>query len=312
MEEQVYHVPVMLMPAVDQLAIREDGLYVDGTLGGGGHTREILRRLGPKGRLIAVDQDEEAIRLAGEEIKDPRLSVIHDNFEHIPMILAQRQEKANGILLDLGVSSHQLDSAERGFSYRFDAPLDMRMDRTGTLDAGVIVNTFSEQEIKTILWEYGEERYAPQIAKAVIRRRETAPIKTTGELVDLIRSAVPKKALAGPGHPAKRTFQAIRIAVNRELDVLEYSLDGLVDSLADGGRLSIITFHSLEDRIVKQAFKRMEHPCTCPPSFPVCVCGKISKGKVITRKPVLPTEEEEENNPRAKSAKLRAFERIIL
>ena len=307
------HQSVLLKECIDSLAVREDGIYVDGTLGGGGHSEEILKRLGTTGRLIGIDQDEDAVNAAGHRLQSfgEKLYIARGNFEEMPSILADRGiGSVNGILLDLGVSSYQLDEAQRGFSYMADAPLDMRMDRRGAVTAADIVNESSADELTRILREYGEEKFAGRIAAAVVKARQEKRIETTGELVELVRSAIPMKAQRTGGHPAKRTFQAIRIEVNRELAVLVNSLEKMAALLDDGGRLCVITFHSLEDRIVKDTFRKLENPCTCPPDFPVCVCGNVSKGRVITRKPILPSEEELKGNSRAKSAKLRVFERI--
>lgn len=308
------HTSVLLQETIDSLRVRPDGIYVDGTLGGGGHALEVCRLLSDKGRLIGIDQDGEAIAAAQERLKEfkDRVTFLRSNY----CTMVTELEKlgitsVDGILLDLGVSSHQLDDAERGFAYRVDAPLDMRMDTRQALTAADVVNTYSEQELARILREYGEERFAGRIAKRIAAQRSVHPIETTGELSELIRGAIPAKHRSEKGHPAKRSFQAIRIEVNRELDVLQESLDGMIDLLNEGGRLCVITFHSLEDRIVKQTFRRNEHPCTCPPEFPVCVCGKKPKGRTLTRKPILPSAEETEGNSRSKSAKLRVFERII-
>lgn len=308
------HISVLLSETIDSLNIKPEGTYVDGTLGGAGHSSEICRRLNGNGRLIGFDQDEDAIAAASarlEEFND-RVTVIRSNFCSMAEELTKRGiHKADGILLDLGVSSHQLDEAERGFSYRFDAPLDMRMDRSGGRTAADVVNTYDEERLFHVIKEYGEERFAGRIARSICRQRENKPIETTGELAEIIKDSIPAKARMSGGHPAKRTFQAIRIEVNAELEVLENSIDSMIDILADRGRLCIITFHSLEDRIVKNAFRRNENPCTCPPDFPICVCGKKSKGAVITRKPIIPTEEEIRMNLRSHSAKLRVFERRI-
>jgi len=284
---------------------------VDGTLGGGGHAALICARLSAKGRLIGIDQDQDAIIAASERLAAfPQASIIRSNYCHMADRLKELDiREVDGILLDLGVSSYQLDNAQRGFSYREDAPLDMRMDQSRTQTARDIVNRYSKEELTRILREYGEERCAARIAAGIVKSRETAPIETTGALVDIIREAVPLKMQAVGGHPAKRTFQAIRIELNGELEVLSRSLDEMIDLLAPGGRLCIITFHSLEDRIVKNAFRRNEAPCICPPDFPVCTCGRVSKGRVVTRKPVLPSVKETEENPRSKSAKLRVFEK---
>ncbi|MDY4205431.1 16S rRNA (cytosine(1402)-N(4))-methyltransferase RsmH [Porcincola intestinalis] len=309
------HKPVMLNEVIDSLKIRPEGTYVDGTLGGAGHSSQIARRLSGEGRLFGFDQDAAAIEAATrrlEPYKD-RVSIIRSNYSEMRERLSELGVRsADGILLDLGVSSYQLDDAQRGFSYRADAPLDMRMDQRQKLSAREVVNGYSIEELTRVIREYGEERFARNIAKHITAEREKKPIETTGELISIIKAAIPAKAREGGGHPAKRTFQAIRIEVNRELDVLSNSLDGMIDLLADGGRICVITFHSLEDRIVKEAFRRNENPCTCPPEFPVCVCGKKSKGHVITRKPIIPSEEETEENPRSKSAKLRVFERTII
>ena len=285
---------------------------VDGTLGGGGHSYEICKRLDSEGRLIGIDQDAEALEAAQKrlgEFKD-RITLVKSNYERTGEVLRELGiEKVDGIILDLGVSSYQLDNAERGFSYREDAPLDMRMDREQTMSAKEIVNGYSQEELFRVIREYGEERYAGSIARNICRQREKKVIETTFELVDIIRTSMPAKAKNGKGHPAKRTFQAIRMECNRELDVLGEALENMVDLLNDGGRLAIITFHSLEDRLVKTSFRRYENPCVCPPDFPICVCGRKSKGKVITRKPRIPSAEETEKNTRAKSAKLRVFEK---
>ena len=308
------HYSVLLEETIDNLNIRPDGVYVDGTLGGGGHSYQICRRLTDGGRLIGIDQDKDAIAAAGERLKEfeDRVTIVRSNYSNMKNVLQDLGiEKVDGIVLDLGVSSFQLDTPERGFTYRSeDAPLDMRMDREQSVTAKDIVNEYPESELFRIIKEYGEERFARSIARNICRQRKEKPIETTLELVDLIRTSMPAKARNGKSHPAKRTFQAIRIECNRELDVLRQALDDMVDLLCDGGRLSIITFHSLEDRMVKTSFKKQENPCTCPPDFPVCVCGKKPKGKVVTRKPILPSEEELERNTRSKSAKLRVFEKI--
>lgn len=309
------HKPVMLNEVIDSLKIRPEGTYVDGTLGGAGHSSQIARRLSGEGRLFGFDQDAAAIEAAAKRLEPykDRVSIIRSNYSEMRERLSELGVRsADGILLDLGVSSYQLDDAQRGFSYRADAPLDMRMDQRQKLSAREVVNGYSIEELTRVIREYGEERFARNIAKHITAEREKKPIETTGELISIIKAAIPAKAREGGGHPAKRTFQAIRIEVNRELDVLSDSLDGMIDLLADGGRICVITFHSLEDRIVKEAFRRNENPCTCPPEFPVCVCGKKSKGHVITRKPIIPSEEETEENPRSKSAKLRVFERTII
>ena len=311
MEKDYGHKPVLLEECMDALAIRPGGAYLDGTLGRAGHSLEILRRL-KGGRLIGIDQDRAAIEAAGERLAEygDRVTLVHGNFRDLGDILRDlRVEKLDGMLFDLGVSSPQLDEPRRGFSYMHDAPLDMRMDETADLDARQVVNTWSYEELRRILFEYGEERYAPQIARAIVRRREDKPVETTGELVELIRSAMPPKALREKQHPAKRTFQAVRIAVNGELDALAPMLEAAADTLAPGGRLAVITFHSLEDRIVKQTMRTLATGCTCPPEFPVCVCGKKPKLKLVTRKPIESGPAELEENPRARSAKLRVAER---
>lgn len=306
------HKSVLLDETVSSLRVRPGGVYVDGTLGGGGHSLEIAKRMAGQGRLIGIDRDEAAIEAAGERLRDmgELVTIVRGNFDRMPSIVqALGIQRVNGIILDLGVSSYQLDTADRGFSYMQDAPLDMRMDQREKRTAGDIVNGYSEHELFRIIRDYGEERFAQNIAKHIVAKRERKRIETTGELASIIRASIPKKVQATGGHPAKRTFQAIRIELNGELTALEDSLDGMINLLDDGGRIAVITFHSLEDRIVKAAFRRNENPCTCPPDFPVCVCGKKPKGFVVTRKPVIPSEEETAENPRAKSAKLRVFER---
>ena len=306
------HVSVLLPETIEGLNIRPDGIYADGTLGGGGHASEVAARLTEGGRLIGIDQDADAIAAAGERLKPfgDRVTIVRDNYVNMKQVLADLGiEAVDGICLDLGVSSYQLDTAERGFSYMEDAPLDMRMDRREDRTAADLVNECTEQELFRIIRDYGEDRFAKHIAKHIVKARERRPIRTTGELADIIRGAIPMKIQVTGGHPAMRTFQALRIALNRELQVLEGSIDEMIGLLNPGGRLCIITFHSLEDRIVKNGFRRNESPCTCPPGFPVCVCGKKSRGTVITKKPILPTKEEEEENPRSRSAKLRIFER---
>ena len=306
------HTSVLLEEVLDHLAIRPEGIYVDGTLGGGGHSYHILERLTEGGRLIGIDQDTDAIAAAGERLSafGDAVTIVHDNYEHIGEVLHDLGiEKVDGILLDLGVSSYQLDNPERGFTYRTDAPLDMRMDQSSALTAKEIVNTYPEEELTRILREYGEERCAARIASNIVKARSKKPLETTGELSAIVRASIPAKMREKGGNPDKRTFQAIRIACNRELDVLRDSLDTMIDLLTPGGRLCVITFQSLEDRIVKNAFKRNENPCTCPPEFPVCVCGKKSKGRVVTRKAIAPSAHELEVNRRSASAKLRVFER---
>ena len=308
------HKSVLLYETIDSLNVKPDGIYVDGTLGGGGHALEVCRRLGEYGRFIGIDQDADAIAAASERLRDyeDRVTIVRSNYEEIQSVLKDLGiEKADGIYLDLGVSSYQLDTPERGFTYREDdAPLDMRMDQRNTQTAADIVNTYSEFDLYRIIRDYGEDKFAKNIAKHIVRARETKRIETTGELTEIIKEAVPAKVRAVGGHPSKKTFQAIRIELNQELEVLNNSIDTMIDLLKPGGRLAVITFHSLEDRIVKIRFRNNENPCTCPPDFPVCVCGKVSKGRVITRKPVVPSEEEIEGNKRSKSSKLRVFERI--
>lgn len=306
------HYSVLLKECIEGLNIKDDGIYVDGTLGGAGHSSEIVKRL-KTGRLIGIDQDEEAIEAASKRLSEykDKVTIVHNNFENTSSALMDIGiDKVDGILLDLGVSSYQLDNAERGFSYRNDAPLDMRMDKDNPLTAQDIINGYSESELFRVIRDYGEDKFAKNIAKHIVMRRSEKPIETTFELNDIIKAAIPAKMRAEGGHPSKRTFQAIRIELNRELEVLKDSIDNMIDLLNPGGRLCIITFHSLEDRIVKNAFRTAANPCTCPPSFPVCVCGKKSKGKVITNKPILPDEEELKENSRSKSAKLRIFEKI--
>ena len=305
------HQTVLLKETVEALCVKPEGTYVDGTLGGGGHAEAVLQQLNDQGRLIGIDQDEAAVAAAGERLKAfSNITLIRDNYCNMKDALKDLGiTGVNGIVLDLGVSSFQLDTPERGFSYQTDAPLDMRMDQRGSITAEDIVNGYSREELFRLIRDYGEDPFAANIAKHITEARERKPIKTTGELVEIIKAAIPMKIRKKGGHPAKQTFQAIRIECNRELDVLKDSLDGMIDLLVPGGRICIITFHSLEDRIVKTIFKKNENPCTCPSEFPVCVCGKRSKGKVITRKPVLPDAEEIAVNPRSKSAKLRVFER---
>ena len=306
------HISVLLQETIDGLDIKPDGIYVDGTLGGAGHAFQVCSRLSNRGRLIGIDQDAAAIEAAGERLKvfGDRVTIVRSNYSEMRRVLKDLGiEKVDGILLDLGVSSYQLDTAERGFTYREDAPLDMRMDQRQVMTARDIVNEYSESELYRIIRDYGEDRFAKNIAKHIVAARQEKPVETTGELIDIIRAAIPMKVRMTGGHPAKRTFQAIRIELNRELDVLRDNLDDMLDLLNDGGRICIITFHSLEDRIVKTIFRKNEDPCICPKNLPVCVCGRKSKGRVITRKPILPSEEELENNKRSKSAKLRIFER---
>ena len=307
------HTSVLLEETIENLDIKADGIYVDGTLGGGGHSYEICKRLGDGGRLIGIDQDAAAIE-AGTKRLEPfsdKVTVVRSNYCDMHQVLDGLGIPAvDGIVLDLGVSSYQLDTADRGFSYREDAPLDMRMDQRQTLTARDIVNEYSEMKLYQIIRDYGEDKLAKNIAKHIVAARQQKPIETTLELAEIIKRAIPMKVRAVGGHPAKRTFQAIRIELNHELEVLQNSIDDMISLLNDGGRLCIITFHSLEDRIVKSIFRKNENPCECPPSFPVCVCGKVSQGKVVTRKPILPSAEELEVNSRSKSAKLRVFMKV--
>ena len=303
------HYSVLLAETMEQLQVKPDGIYVDGTLGGGGHAYEVCKLL-TTGHLYGIDQDEDAIRAAGERLAPfgSKITLFRENYCNMKSLLgAEGVEKVDGILLDLGVSSYQLDREERGFSYRFDAPLDMRMDRRRTLTAREIVNQYSESDLYRIIRDYGEEQFAKNIAKHIVRTRADKPIESTYELNEVIRAAIPAK-MRRDRHPSKRTFQAIRIECNGELDVLQNSLDDFIDMLKPGGKLCVITFHSLEDRIVKMTFRRNESPCTCPPEFPVCVCGKVSRGTVVTRKPIIPAQGELEENSRSKSAKLRVFQ----
>ena len=308
------HKSVLLEETVGNLKIKPDGIYVDGTLGGGGHAYEGCKQLSEKGRFFGIDQDDAAIQAAGERLAEfgDRVTIIRSNYcNMVEELKARGITGVDGIVLDLGVSSYQLDTAERGFTYRDeDAPLDMRMDRRQTQTASDIVNGYSEKELYRIIRDFGEDKFAKNIAKHIVMAREQAPITTTGELTEVIKRAIPMKVRATGGHPSKRTFQAIRIELNHELDVLQDSLDGLIDFLNDRGRINIITFHSLEDRIVKTIFRKIEDPYICPKNFPVCVCGNVSKGKVVTRKPILPGVTELEENSRSKSAKLRIFERV--
>lgn len=307
------HYSVLLNETIEQLDIKENGIYVDGTLGGGGHANAVLQRLGDGGRLIGIDQDAAAIQAAGERLAPfgDKVTVVRSNYSAMPQVLEDLGiHGVDGIVLDLGVSSYQLDTVERGFTYREDTVLDMRMDQRQTKTARDIVNDYTETELFHMIRDYGEDKFARNIAKHIVAAREKKPIETTGELNDIIRAAIPAKVRAKGGHPSKKTYQAIRIELNHELDVLKNTLGQMIDLLNDHGRICVITFHSLEDRIVKNIFNTSEKPCTCPPSFPVCVCGKKSKGKVISRKPILPSEEELTLNSRSKSAKLRVFERI--
>lgn len=306
------HTSVLLHETVDGLNIRPDGTYVDATLGGGGHAYEVCRRLDGQGRFIGIDQDADAIEAAGKRLEGfgEKVTIIRSNYRDMkPQLQKNGIDSVDGIVLDLGVSSYQLDTPDRGFSYRVDAPLDMRMDQRQVMTARDIVNDYSEAELYRVIRDYGEDRFAKNIAKHIVAERGKGPIETTGQLNEIIRHAIPMKIQKTSGHPSKRTFQAIRIELNHELEVLKSSLDDMIDMLSPGGRICIITFHSLEDRIVKSAFRKNENPCICPPNFPVCVCGRTPKGKVITRKPILPSVEETESNSRSKSAKLRIFER---
>jgi 16S rRNA (cytosine1402-N4)-methyltransferase len=308
------HKSVLLDETINSLNIKPEGIYVDGTLGGGGHAYEVCKRLNSKGRFIGIDQDEAAIKAASERLKEfgDKVTIVRSNYSDIRNVLRNLGiDKVDGIVLDLGVSSYQLDTADRGFSYMADAPLDMRMDQRQELTAKFIVNHYSEMELFYIIRDYGEDKFAKNIAKHIVRARAQKEIETTGELTEIIKAAIPMKQRLTGGHPAKKTFQAIRIELNKELEVLKNSLDAMIDSLNDGGRICIITFHSLEDRIVKNIFRKNENPCTCPSDFPICVCGNQSKGKVVTRKPMIPSEEEIESNKRSKSSKLRVFERVI-
>lgn len=308
------HYSVLLEETIEQLHIKADGIYLDGTLGGGGHAEAVLQRLAEGGHLFGVDQDEAAVQAASERLKPygTKVTILRENYRNAVAVLRGRGiDGLDGIVLDLGVSSYQFDTAERGFSYRYDTALDMRMDRRSALSAKEIVNGYSESELFHMIKDYGEEPFAKNIAKHIVREREKKEITTTFELNEIIKNAIPAKMRQGGGHPSKRTYQALRIECNHELEVLKDSLDEMIGFLRPGGRLCIITFHSLEDRIVKNAFRTGENPCICPPEFPVCVCGRVSKGNVITKKPVLPSKEELERNNRSKSAKLRVFERKL-
>ena len=307
------HKSVLLYETVDELNIKPDGIYVDGTLGGGGHSYEIAGRLSEGGRLIGIDQDEDAIKAASKRLEPymDRVTIVRNNYCNMDKVLDELGiDKVDGIMLDLGVSSYQLDAADRGFTYNVDTALDMRMDQRQEITAKDIVNEYSEFDLYRIIRDYGEDRFAKNIAKHIVAARQEKPIETTFELNDIIKAAIPMKVRATGGHPSKRTYQAIRIELNKELEVLENSIDMMIDRLKPEGRLCIITFHSLEDRIAKTRFRNNENPCTCPPSFPACVCGKVPKGRVITRKPVVPTDEEINENSRSKSSKLRVFERV--
>lgn len=309
------HKSVLLDETIEMLDIKPDGIYVDGTLGGGGHSYEICKCLGDKGRLIGIDQDEAAILAGSDRLKEfgDKVTIVRSNYSNMKTVLLDLGiQKVDGILLDLGVSSYQLDTPERGFSYKENAPLDMRMDTRNDITAKDIVNNYSEHDLYRIIRDYGEDKFAKNIAKHIVRVRGEKPIETTDELTEAIKAAIPMKIRMNTGHPAKKTFQAIRIELNKELEVLSKSLDDMIEMLNDKGRLCIITFHSLEDRIVKSSFRKNEDPCTCPPNFPVCVCGNRSQGTVITRKPIAPSDEEVLNNKRSKSSKLRVFEKKVL
>lgn len=309
------HKSILLEETIEQLHVKPDGIYVDGTLGGAGHAFHVCKALSEKGRFIGIDQDEAAIATGQERLSvfGNRVTIVRSNYVHMPQVLHDLGiERVDGILLDLGVSSYQLDNAERGFTYRMeDALLDMRMDQRQERTARDIINGYSEQELYRMIRDYGEDKFAKNIAKHIVKQRQQTPIETAGQLNEVITRAIPAKVRAVGGHPAKRTYQAIRIELNRELDVLKESLDQMIELLNDGGRLCIITFHSLEDRLVKSSFKKNENPCICPPTFPVCMCKRSSKGRVVTRKPIVPSEREMEENSRSKSAKLRVFERKI-
>lgn len=307
------HTSVLLAETIEQLHIRPDGIYVDGTLGGGGHAYEVCRRLSEKGRLIGIDQDADAIDAAAERLKEfaDRVLLVRSNYCNMRLELQKLKiDRVDGIVLDLGVSSYQLDAPERGFTYREDTPLDMRMDQRQAKTARDIVNGYTEQELYRVIRDYGEDKFSKNIARHIVAAREKKPIETTGELVEIIKGAIPARMRMNGGHPAKKTFQAIRIELNGELEVLKNSLDDMIDLLNPGGRICVITFHSLEDRIVKTIFKTNENPCTCPSNFPVCVCGNKPKGRLAVKKPIVPGEEELIANKRSKSSKLRVFERI--
>ncbi len=312
------HKSVLMKETIESLNIKPDGIYVDGTLGGAGHAFEVCKLLSNKGRFIGIDQDGDALKAAGERLSvfegNVNIDIVRSNYCNIASVLKDLGvEKVDGILLDIGVSSYQIDTAQRGFTYNDEnAPLDMRMDRSNPMTAKDIVNDYSEMELYKIIRDYGEDKFAKNIAKHIVLARTNKEINTAGELIEIIKAAIPAKMRATGGHPAKKTFQAIRIELNKELEVLEYSIDTMIDLLNDNGRLSIITFHSLEDRIVKNKFKINEDPCTCPRNFPVCVCGNVSKGKIITRKPIVPSDNEIEENKRSKSSKLRVFERRFI
>lgn len=310
------HKSVLLEETINSLNIKPDGIYVDGTLGGAGHAAKVIERLSGNGRFVGIDQDEDALCTAKDKLSryndKVRIDIVKSNYKDMINVLKSLNiEKVDGILLDIGVSSYQIDTVERGFTYKEDGPLDMRMDKSSSFSAKNVVNEYSEMELFRIIRDYGEDKFAKNIAKHIVQKRAEKPFETTGELIEAIKAAIPAKIRANGGHPAKKTFQAIRIEVNKELEVLENSIDEMIDALANGGRLSIITFHSLEDRIVKNKFRENENPCICPPNFPVCVCGRKSKGIVITRKPIVPSDEEISENKRSKSSKLRVFERRI-
>lgn len=308
------HKSVLLEETIENLNIKENGIYVDGTLGGAGHAYEVCKRLGENGRFIGIDQDSAAIEASSEKLADfkDKVTIVRSNYSDMKQVLYDLGiDKVDGIVLDLGVSSYQLDTLERGFSYKANAPLDMRMDTRNDMTAKDIVNQYSEYDLYRIIRDYGEDKFAKNIAKHIVRVRNEKEIETTDELTEAIKAAIPMKLRMATGHPAKKTFQAIRIELNKELEVLNNTLNDMVDLLSDKGRICIITFHSLEDRIVKSIFRNLEDPCTCPPGFPVCVCGKVSKGKAITKKPIIPSEEEMINNKRSKSSKLRVFERTV-
>lgn len=307
------HLSVLLNECIEGLAIKPNGTYVDGTLGGAGHAKHVCERLGESGHFIGIDQDTNALQVSTERLSSvaPKVSLVHSNFSHVREVLEELDIKGiDGMLIDLGVSSHQLDEPSRGFSYMHDAKLDMRMNQEASFSAYDVVNDYSEDELHQVIKSYGEEKWAKRIATFIVEKRQVAPIETTYELVDIIKSAIPAKARKEGPHPAKRTFQAIRIEVNKEIDIIRPTILDAVDKLKSGGRLCIITFHSLEDRIVKHTYKELEDPCTCAKHFPICVCGKIPTVKVITRKPILPSDEELEINPRARSAKLRIVEKL--
>jgi len=313
MSADFQHIPVLLDEVLSLLAPERGGTFIDGTLGGGGHAEAVLKRLPQDGRLIGIDRDWEAVRAAEDRLSafGDRFRALHGNFFEMKALLSGAGvSEANGILLDLGVSSHQLDTPERGFSYKTEAPLDMRMDKEAPLSARDVVNDYSEAELARVIWEYGEERFSRRIAGRIVRERQGSPIETTTRLAAIVKEAIPAKYRREPQHPARRTFQALRIEVNGELKGLDRAVEDACDLLQKGGRLCIITFHSLEDRIVKQAFRRFENPCTCPPSAPVCICGKVPKAKILTKKPLIATQQEAEENPRSTSAKLRCIEKI--